>query len=125
VRGAPPPDKKLLEHHFVFACIWAFGGCMLVDKVTDHRAAFSRWWVSEWKAVPFPEKGSVYDYYVDPTSCLMVPWDERVPKFSYADAAGAGARGPLFVPTVETARLSYFLDSLMANRWGGRGRGVE
>ena len=33
VRGAPAPDKKLLEYHFVFACIWAFGGCMLVDKV--------------------------------------------------------------------------------------------
>lgn len=33
VRGAPPPDKKLLEYHFVFACVWAFGGCMLVDKV--------------------------------------------------------------------------------------------
>ncbi len=41
-RGAPPPDAKLLEHHFVFACIWAFGGCMLVDKVgwdlAAHRA---------------------------------------------------------------------------------------
>ena len=33
VRGAPPPDKKLLETNFVFACVWAFGGCMLVDKV--------------------------------------------------------------------------------------------
>jgi dynein heavy chain len=33
VRGAPPPDKKLLEYRFVFACVWAFGGCMLVDKV--------------------------------------------------------------------------------------------
>lgn len=33
VRGAPPPDKKLLEYHFVFACVWAFGGSMLVDKV--------------------------------------------------------------------------------------------
>jgi hypothetical protein len=33
VRGAPPPDKKLLEYHFVFACVWAFGSCMLVDKV--------------------------------------------------------------------------------------------
>lgn len=33
VRGAAPPDKRLLEHHFVFACVWAFGGCMLVDKV--------------------------------------------------------------------------------------------
>lgn len=53
-RGAPPPDKKLLEHHFVFACIWAFGGCLLADKVTDHRLQFSRWWQSEHKAVPFP-----------------------------------------------------------------------
>ena len=33
VRGAPPPDTKLLEYHFVFACIWAFGSCMMVDKV--------------------------------------------------------------------------------------------
>jgi dynein heavy chain len=33
VRGAPPPDKRLLEYHFVFACVWAFGSCMLVDKV--------------------------------------------------------------------------------------------
>lgn len=32
-RGAPPPDARLLEHHFVFACVWAFGGAMLVDKV--------------------------------------------------------------------------------------------
>jgi len=87
--------------------------------VTDHRAAFSKWWVSEWKGVQFPEKGSVYDYYVDPESCLMVPWDERVPKFSYVDATGGGRGGPLFVPTVETTRLTYFLDSLMANRWGG------
>jgi hypothetical protein len=44
VRGAPAPDKKLLEYHFVFACVWAFGGSMLVDKVgagcviaSDHR----------------------------------------------------------------------------------------
>lgn len=44
VRGAPPPDKKLLEHHFVFACIWAFGGCLLVDKVYDYRTQFSKWY---------------------------------------------------------------------------------
>ena len=83
-------------------------------QLTDHRLAFSKWWVSEWKGVQFPEKGSVYDYYVDPENCLMVPWDEKVPSFSYAAAAGRG--GPLFVPTIETARLTYFLDSLMANR---------
>lgn len=37
VRGAPPPDKKLLEYNFVFACVWAFGACMLVDKVYDYK----------------------------------------------------------------------------------------
>jgi hypothetical protein len=41
VRGAPPPDKKLLEYHFVFACVWAFGGCMLVDKVSSNAPCVS------------------------------------------------------------------------------------
>jgi dynein heavy chain len=45
--------------------------------------------------------------------CLMVPWDDRVPKFSYTPGGEASS---LFVPTVETTRLSYFLDSLVANR---------
>ena len=57
-RGAPPPDKRLLEHYFVYACIWAMGGCLLVDNVHDYQTAFSKWWVIEWKAVTFPEKAS-------------------------------------------------------------------
>lgn len=44
VRGAPPPDKKLLEYHFVFACVWAFGGSMLVDKVGGQSGCCS--WVA-------------------------------------------------------------------------------
>lgn len=37
-KNAPAPDKKLLEYHFVFACVWAFGGCMMVDKVGSQEA---------------------------------------------------------------------------------------
>jgi dynein heavy chain len=44
----------------------------------------------------------------------MVPWDDKLPKFSYSPRGEASA---LFVPTVETTRLSYFLDSLLANRY--------
>ena len=55
VKGATV-DRKLLEYHFVFACVWAFGGTMLVDKVYDYRAQFSKWWVGEWKIVQFPDK---------------------------------------------------------------------
>jgi dynein heavy chain len=111
-RGAPPPDKKLLEHHFVFACIWAFGGCLLADKVTDHRLQFSRWWQSEHKAVPFPPEGTVFDYYVDEQNVCMAHWSQRVPQFNYIPDNFAS----LLVPTVETVRLSYLLDLLVPNQ---------
>jgi dynein heavy chain len=113
VRGAPPPDKKLLEYHFVFACVWAFGSCMLVDKVYDFRTQFSKWWVAEMKNVQYPEKGLVFDYFVDEEQVLMAPWEERVSSFEYIDD---GNFGNLFVPTVETTRLTYFLDSLISRK---------
>ena len=32
----------------------------------DYRKEFSSWWKGEWKSsVKFPQKGSVFDYYVD------------------------------------------------------------
>ena len=33
-----PPDcpKEWYELYFVFACIWAFGGCLFQDQVTTH-----------------------------------------------------------------------------------------
>lgn len=58
LEGLVPPqgavDGKLLEAYFVFACVWGVGGCLLVDKIKDHRAAFSQWWTGQYKAVPFP-----------------------------------------------------------------------
>jgi hypothetical protein len=120
VRGAPPPDKKLLEYHFVFACVWSFGGCMLVDKVSDYRTAFSKWWISEWKNVQFPEKGLVYDYYVDETQCLMVPWEDKV-RFVIAavqaerlEGCGGGWGGKRSVPLTHRSR---FLSRAAIHGW--------
>ncbi|KAI3434555.1 hypothetical protein D9Q98_002628 [Chlorella vulgaris] len=100
-------DKKLLELHFVFACIWAFGGCLLADKVSDCRQQFSRWWQLEHKTVVFPTEGSVFDYFVDENNVCMSHWRNRVPKLSLATDS-------VFVPTIETARLKYLLDLLSA-----------
>lgn len=57
-------------------------------------------------------QGLVYDYYVDEKSGAMVHWETRVPPFVYTP----GNFTSLFVPTVETTRLTYFLDSLIANK---------
>ena len=49
-------DQKIVEAYFVFACIWAFGGCLAVEKTADHRAQFSQYWVLAWKTVTFPDQ---------------------------------------------------------------------
>jgi dynein heavy chain len=64
-RGAPPPDKKLIEHHFVFACIWAFGGCLAVLGTINYRLQFSKWWQMEHKNVVFPPEVSELAYTID------------------------------------------------------------
>ena len=71
-------------------------------------------------------QGLVYDYYVDEKEGAMVHWEARVPSFVYAP----GDFHSLFVPTVETTRLTYFLDSFIANRHnvmfvGGTGAGLR
>ena len=55
-------------------------------------------------------QGLVFDHYVDEAMCAMVPWQQRVPAFQYFP----GNFSSLFVPTVETARLTWLLDTLMA-----------
>ncbi len=55
-------------------------------------------------------QGLVFDYYVDEATCAMVPWQQRVPAFQYFP----GNFSSLFVPTVETVRLTWLLDTLMA-----------
>ena len=56
-----------MEYQFAFACIWAFGGALSADKVADHRAGFSKWWVTEWKNVSFPDQVRAVE-----TSCWLL-----------------------------------------------------
>lgn len=57
-------------------------------------------------------QGMVFDYYVDDATCSMVPWEGKVPSFSYMPDSFSS----LFVPTVDTTRLTYFLDTLIAKK---------
>ena len=57
-------------------------------------------------------QGLVFDYYVDDAQVQMVHWDQRVPAFTYSPDASAA----VFVPTMETTRLTHFLDTLVARK---------
>ena len=57
-------------------------------------------------------QGTVFDYYVDDASSSMVSWDSKVPSFTYMPDSFSS----LFVPTLDTTRLTYFLDTLVAKK---------
>uniref|UniRef100_A0A674HTA8 Dynein axonemal heavy chain 17 n=1 Tax=Taeniopygia guttata TaxID=59729 RepID=A0A674HTA8_TAEGU len=107
-----PPDspREQYELFFVFACIWAFGGALFQDQLVDHRQQFSKWWLSEFKTIKFPNQGTIFDYYIHPETKTFNPWDERVPEFELDPDIPLQAA---VVHTTETIRLRYFMDLLM------------
>uniref|UniRef100_A0A8C5IYP6 Dynein axonemal heavy chain 17 n=1 Tax=Junco hyemalis TaxID=40217 RepID=A0A8C5IYP6_JUNHY len=107
-----PPDspREQYELFFVFACIWAFGGALFQDQLVDHRQQFSKWWLTEFKAIKFPSQGTVFDYYIHPNTKTFNLWDERVPAFELDPDVPLQAA---VVHTTETIRLRYFMDLLM------------
>ncbi|MEE6466367.1 hypothetical protein FKM82_006924 [Ascaphus truei] len=107
-----PPDssRELYELYFVFACIWAFGGALHKDQLTDYRAEFSRWWIKEMKTGKFPMQGTIFDYYLDNKTRKFMPWAENVPKFEMDSDTPLQA---VFVHTSETTCFGYFTDLLI------------
>ncbi|XP_044918704.1 dynein axonemal heavy chain 11 isoform X1 [Mustela putorius furo] len=105
--------KEVYEVYFVFACIWAFGGTLLQDQLSDSQAEFSRWWHKEMKAVKFPSQGTIFDYYLDHKTKKFLPWAEKVPTFTMDPEVPLKR---VVVPTSETTRLRYFVELLLEKR---------
>ncbi|KAI8900476.1 dynein heavy chain and region D6 of dynein motor-domain-containing protein [Globomyces pollinis-pini] len=105
-------DKEWFEIYFVFAAVWAFGGCIFQDQMVDYRVEFSRWWNNEFKVVKFPLNGTVFDYYIDSETKRFLPWTDRVPVFEFDPDVPLQA---VLVHTPETTRIRYFIDLLSDN----------
>uniref|UniRef100_A0A4X2K3Y2 AAA+ ATPase domain-containing protein n=1 Tax=Vombatus ursinus TaxID=29139 RepID=A0A4X2K3Y2_VOMUR len=107
----PESPREVYEIYFVFACIWAFGGALLQDQLSDYPTEFSRWWLKQMKAVKFPSQGTIFDYYLDPKTRKFLPWADKVPKLTMNPDTPLQT---VVVPTQETTRLRYFADLLLA-----------
>ena len=103
-----------LEIFFVFAAVWAFGSAMSVTSGVDYRKRFSIWWKDTWKAIKFPHRGEVFDFYVDSKKGEFAPWADVVPEIAYASSTPMSA---VTVPTGETAAITFWLDNLMARKY--------
>jgi dynein heavy chain len=111
----PGTDKDVYEAYFQYACVWAFGGAFGADKALDSRKVFSDWWRGEWAKTTFkwPEEGLVFDYYVEPATQKAAHWRDAIQ--SYTHATGEGSTfSSIVVPTMDTTRLTFMIDLLMA-----------
>ncbi|KAI9004406.1 dynein heavy chain [Hyaloraphidium curvatum] len=111
-------DKEVYEMYFCFSAIWAFGGVMASNGDLDGRADFNGWWhnseLKQISTVP-SSTGTVFDFCVDNSSRSWKTWSEVIAK--NGDQTGVDEPevpfSALFVPTPETAALSYIMDALI------------
>ncbi|KAJ9457151.1 Dynein beta chain [Diplonema papillatum] len=97
-------DKEA-EHYFAFACIWAFGGALPAED--GHRTRFDRWWRAEWKALKFPDAGTVFDYRISRDTRKLEKWSEGLTR-------APSGEGLAYVATGQTHVVQYFFDRVLA-----------
>lgn len=101
-----PGYDKVVERWFTFACVWSLGAA--VDEAGRRRFNDC---LREIEPL-FPPVGLVYDYAVDAGTRDFKPWADRL-SASWRPAKDAPfAR--IIVPTVDTVRNLYVMQTLMA-----------
>jgi dynein heavy chain len=108
----------LLESLFVFATTWAFGGPLVVDKSADYRKRFHSLWCEcfPFQRVKYPSTGICFDYRFDTKSMTFEPWRDQVADYVHQPIGtdvGQVSFSSLVVPTVDSTRLSYIIDTLV------------
>jgi len=117
--------KLVYERAFVFAMIWAFGGCMLNDVTRNCQKEFSDWAKKQFQNVmtlPFDQdvEGSnlVFDYFFDIPTNTIKRWETKVEKYN-APILQQGQTllvNSLLVETVDTTRLTWHAKQLIKNQ---------
>jgi dynein heavy chain len=95
-------DVKGVEFVFVFACIWCIGGGFAEKDGRDYRKEFSNWWKDKWKVIKFPNKGTVFDYFVDIEGSKLEEWSKMQTKDIEKEIDTTKSISNYTVPTVDT-----------------------
>ena len=109
-------DGHRIERLFLYACIWAFGGCAAADKTTDSRQLTSQVWRDVAKsALKLPEAGLCFEYAVDPVSGDVCEWSELVPRY---EPVGLVKFSQIVVATADLVALKTLTTNLQTNGHG-------
>jgi dynein heavy chain, axonemal len=96
--------KCMYECFFAYAMIWSFGA-----PLDESKRDFNGYLRGQCRKLPFPEGGSVYDYYYDPIENKWCNWMEKVKPLDAA-VQEASLFSSIIVGTAETERQKCLLD---------------
>lgn len=109
-------EVKALEFVFVFACVWSIGAGFSEKDGKDFRKDFSNWWKDKHKTVvKFPNKDTVFDYYVDmEVGNKLEEWSVQVKDIKLPDIDTTKAISNYTIPTTDTVSIMYFMNQFIS-----------
>lgn len=110
-KGKEDEKKKHLDCICCYSFTWGLGG-QLTQKSKEKFDSVIR---EEWKVAQVPLNGTCFDFFYDmKKEKVFKPWAGRVTPFVYDKEA---SYFDLMVPTVDTTKYSFLLETLMALRY--------
>ena len=110
-------SADVLEAQFVFATMWAFGGPLIVDKNRNYRKDFHEFLVSHmvgvYKFPKDPADALCFDFYFDTSNNEFTHWSKKVPDYVPVTIGTETSFSQLFVPTVDSVRMTSLLSTLV------------
>lgn len=107
-------SSQVLERIFLFCLMWAFGGALTSEKqvTTDFRKVFSIFFKSLAKSVKFPDIGQVFDFFIDPATGEVIPWQRKLESTS-EKLPTSSMNYNLLVTTTDSIRLTHLMDTMV------------
>lgn len=96
--------KCMYDCFFAFAMVWSFGA-----PLDESKRDFNGYLRGQCRKLPFPEGGSVYDYFYDPIENKWINWMEKVKPLD-AGIQETSQFSSIIVGTAETERQKFLLN---------------
>lgn len=101
--------RKILDSLFAFSYAWGLGGSLTQKSKEQFDSYIIR---DQFKSAAIPLGGTTFDYFYDlKKEKVFKPWSGRVTPFVYDKEA---SYFDLMVPTVDTTKYAFTLETLMA-----------
>lgn len=103
-----------LDHIFAYCVIWACGAILTEKDLIDYRRNFSDDFKALFRDIKFPNKGTIFDYYIstdfDQKTFKFEEWNKKIQEIEYKPGENVKF---ITVPTSETVSVGEIMDKLL------------